>query len=278
MSSSLSGKTVFVAGLGLMGASLAKALKKYADDCVVYAFDSNKEVEKKAIADGVASCVGEELVEKSDIVVVALYQKASEEFLERNARRFKADAIVTDLCGLKRGICAKAKELGISFCGSHPMKGREKSGYDASTADLYLGASWIFTPDNAEVPQVLCDMARCVGAKKITITSPENHDRIIAYTSELPHIFAPSYIENPLYGEHKGYCGGSFEDITRVATLNAPMWSEIFCENSDNIVYILDRLISSLSEYKKMISEKDYEALCKRLSLADERKRAIDEE
>ncbi len=264
-----------------MGASLAKALKKYAK-CQVYGHDINKYVEQKALSEKVADRVGLEVLCDADIVVVALYPEIAAEFLKNNCSYFKKNCVVTDLCGLKTEICNAAQKLKINFCGSHPMRGREVSGYDASTEDLFVGGNWIFTPfDKNEsedsVPKILLDMARCVGAGNIVITTPERHDEIIAYTSELPHIIAPSYIENELFGDHYGFCGGSFEDITRVATLNAEMWSEIFCTNKDNIVKILNGLINSLENYKKLIADGDIKALSEKLAAADAHKRHIDE-
>ena len=258
--------TVGVVGLGLIGASIAKTIRKHTDFAVL-GFDANEKVMESARLDGVIDGVLDLSQDKCDIVVVALYPDDIVNFVKANANNLK-DTIVIDCGGTKTKVCTElfpvAENNGFTFIGGHPMAGIEKSGYDHSTDSLFDGAFMIMVPPE-NVDQRTLDYAKMffisLGFYRITVTTAKEHDKIIAYTSQLAHIASSAYVKSPTSLQNLGFSAGSFKDMTRVAYLNETMWSELFLQNKDFLIDELEVLINNLIEYRKAISEGDRDSL-----------------
>lgn len=272
---------ISVVGLGLIGASLAKAIKKYTDHTVV-GFDIDKAVIGAALSDGAIDIAGTDLeLSGSQLVIVALYPSATVDFVKSKAGVFKRNAIVTDTCGIKASICCEltktAAENDFTFVGAHPMAGKETSGYFSSSAELFSGAYMILTPtmDDIEAVSILTNLSEQIGFKSITISTPDEHDRIIAYTSQLPHVLACAYISDPDAVKHDGFSAGSYKDVSRVATINAKMWTELFIENKECLSVHIDKLIENLKRLNEYIRTENSEKLKKMLDDGDKIKKRI---
>ena len=258
--------TVGIIGLGLIGASIAKTVRKHTD-FVVLGYDVNKKVMENARLDATIDGELDLSMDKCDIVVVALYPDDIVKFVKDNAMYLK-DTIVIDCGGTKTKVCSElfpvAKENGFTFIGGHPMAGIEKSGYDYSTDSLFDGAFMIMVPPE-ELDARTLDYAKMffisLGFYRITVTTAEEHDKIIAYTSQLAHIASSAYVKSPTSLQNLGFSAGSFKDMTRVAYLNENMWSELFLQNKDFLLGELKVLIDNLTEYHKAISEGNRDAL-----------------
>ena len=258
--------TVGIVGLGLIGASMAKTVKKHTDFAVM-GYDASDAVMESAMLDGTIDGVLDLETEKCDIVVVALYPDDIVEFVKSHAD-YLEDTIVIDCGGTKTKVCRElfpvAKEKGFTFIGGHPMAGIEKSGYDFSTDSLFDGAFMIMVPDE-DLDRKTLDYAKLffisLGFHRITVTTAEEHDKIIAYTSQLAHIASSAYVKSPTSLQNLGFSAGSFKDMTRVAYLNENMWSELFLQNKDFLLGELSELINNLTQYQKAISDGDRAAL-----------------
>ena len=269
-------KTVGIIGLGLIGGSFAKAYKENSDARVL-GYNRSASTTHFAMMDGTLD--GElilknedeasedekgNLLSDCDLVIISLYNQAIIDFVKNNAKNFKKDSLVIDAGGLKRRICREcfpvAKENGFIFAGGHPMAGKKFSGYKYSTGKLYRDASMIIVPDESYdmflIERIKDALAPC-NFGRITVTSADKHDQMIAFTSEMAHIVSNAYIKSPTAREHLGFSAGSYKDMTRVAWLNEDMWTEIFMENKDNLIYELDTIINYLGEYKKALETDD---------------------
>ncbi len=259
---------VFIAGLGLIGGSFAKALKRYTDHAV-YGYDIDMTVAEFALSRGVIDRIANlDDLSDADLVIVCLYPEATVDFIRNNKDRFKSNSVITDACGVKRTVYDGIADIinrddGLRFVGAHPMAGREHSGFDYSEDELYKGASLIVTPENADegAVRLVCETALAIGFKSCKLTDIDNHDIMIAYTSQLAHVLACSYVSDPLAKKHKGYSAGSFRDVTRVAYINEVMWSELFCNNATPLADEIDVLINNLSEMRDLIRAKDRDGL-----------------
>lgn len=263
--------TVGVVGLGLIGASMAKTIKKHTDFPVM-GYDLSKSVMESALLDGTIDGELDLSTDRCDIVIVALYPDDIIEFVTKNADNLKG-TIVIDCGGTKTKVCSHlfplAKQKGFTFIGGHPMAGIEKSGYDYSTDSMFDGAFMIMVPDDNIDARTL-DYAKMffisLGFHRITVTSAKEHDEIIAYTSQLAHIASSAYVKSPTSLRNLGFSAGSFKDMTRVAFLNENMWSELFLQNRDFLLGELSTLIENLKEYYDAISACDRETLMSLLS------------
>lgn len=271
-------KNIAIVGLGLIGGSLAKAIKQKTQNFII-GFDLSSEVEMKALKDGTIDKKGElNSLSEVDILFLALYPDSAIDFLKRSLPYLKKGTVVTDLCGVKTYVFNRlspiCEEYGLIYIGAHPMAGRECSGYDASLPTLFEGASFILTPgDNADSETINClkEFADQLGFSRSIVTTPEHHDQMIAYTSQLAHVVSASYIKSPRVEFQNGYSAGSYKDMTRVAKLNETMWSELFLENASPLLLEIDEMILHLNEYREAIANRD-ELLLKQL-LKDSRER-----
>lgn len=264
--------TVGVVGLGLIGGSLAKAIKLNTPHKVL-GTDIDEAVMCRALLMGaVDERFSEENAGECDIVIIALFPQHTLTALEKYAPYIKKGAVAVDTCGVKRAVCDRAWELaeenGFVFVGGHPMAGREKIGFSASKHDLFQNASMILVPQGdveLEIMSMLKQFFASLGFGKIVMSRAEYHDEMIGYTSQLAHIVSGAYIKNPLSAKAAGFSAGSFRDMTRVATLNEKMWCELFLDNSDFLSGQVEHLIQRLQEYKAALDSRDEKALTKLL-------------
>ena len=273
---------VGILGLGLIGGSLARA---YAlEGHTVYAIQRNESMLSFAmLAGAVHGKLNEETIPQCDLILLAIYPDGSASWLEKNAHLVSKEALVIDCCGIKKEICQRcfplAKEYGFTFVGGHPMAGSQFSGFKYSRATLFKGQPMVL------VPPVFDDMQLLDRAKQalkpcqfgfFSVTTAEDHDRMIAFTSQMPHILSNAFIKSPTALNHKGFSAGSYRDLTRVAWLNPQMWAELFMENKDNVLFELDYYLNSLSAYRDAIAGDDMDTLIALLEEGKKRKEEVD--
>lgn len=273
-----------IVGLGLIGGSLAKAISQNTDH-TVYGTDISDQVVKKAVlVDAIEQPLTDELLPQCDIVIVALYPQATIDYVKEHASLFKEDSIVVDCGGIKQLVCDNliplAEEHCFLFVGGHPMAGLEHSGFTYAKKSLFNNASMIFTPTKGPIEsmETLKKLFTSIGFTNIEISTPQEHDRKIAFTSQLAHVVSNAYIKSPTALEHTGFSAGSYKDLTRVAKLNEVMWTELFLENADNLAAEIDIIIDNLQQYSTAIKERNAETLCALLKDGREKKALIDGE
>ena len=259
---------VGIVGLGLIGGSMAKSIKERTGH-TVYGIDLDQETMSLARLCGAIDgpLTGENLAQ-CDLVLVALRPQAAIDWVREKGAGIPKGAILVDFCGVKRvvveALAPLAEEYGFSYIGGHPMAGRERGGFTASTEDLYVGASMILTPDqrtDMKLLETLRDFFFDVGFGKLTFSQPEEHDRIIAFTSQLAHIVSSAYVKSPEAQRRRGFSAGSFRDMTRVARLDEEMWTELFLDDADFLTKELGILIGHLEEYREALEARDGERL-----------------
>lgn len=274
-----------ITGLGLIGGSMAKATKSRTGHRV-FAFDSDPAVLNAALAEGACDGVldGERL-KGCEMVLVALWPDDTVRFVKQNADAFAPGCIVSDLCGVKGSVCAGVRDAvsgrDFTFIGAHPMAGRERSGFRNADAGLFEGASVLLTPfpeTDGEKIEKLSAFYRSLGFVRTVQTTAEEHDRIIAYTSQLAHVVSSAYVQSPAAALHHGFSAGSYRDLTRVARLNEDMWTELFMENREPLRSELDSLIERLAAYSKTLGDGDAAALRQLLRAGRMIKERIDAE
>lgn len=272
---------ILICGLGLIGASLAKTLKKNTDHTVL-GWNRTSSVTEKALRDGVIDRTGDidSLMAEADITFINFYPEAIVPFILEHKNSFKKDSIVTDSCGIKSKICRalEKEKLDFYFIGAHPMAGREVGGYDNSLDTLYDKASFIVTPvDGTPRNKIdaLVGLAQGMGFARTVVTTPEHHDEMIAFTSQIAHVLACSYVLSPLAPSHAGYSAGSYRDVSRVARINADMWADLFIDNKEALVREIDDLVSNLMQFKYNIVNEDSPALKDLMNKANKIKEEI---
>ncbi len=258
---------ILIVGLGLIGGSFAKAFKKFTD-CDIIGCDKDNEVIKKALKNSAIDSEFSGDFSGIDIMILGLYPESAIKFLEENAEKIDKNTIVTDCGGVKEKVCrgveAVVRKNGLTFIGMHPMAGIEKFGFDYSIADMFSGASLILTPYSdtpKEKVDFLGNTMKVLGFSKIQLSTPSEHDKIIAYTSQLAHIVSSAYVKSPTSMQHKGFSAGSFKDMTRVAHLNEAMWTELFMDNPDNLAWEIDAIVERLKEFSVALKCADREKL-----------------
>jgi len=275
--------TVGIVGLGLIGGSLAKAYKRK-EGIKVYAADTNTPVLGFAmISETVDAELNMDNIGECELILISTYPAAAEEWLNSAAPHISPSSVVIDCLGTKRTVCSMAfplaEKYGFTYVGGHPMAGTHNSGYKYSREDLFDGAPMVIVPptyDDIELLEKIKGLLAPVGFGHITVTTAEEHDRMIGFTSQMAHIVSNAYIKSPTAGSHKGFSAGSYKDLTRVAWLNPEMWAELFLENGDNLINELDFLIARLGEYRSAIAEGDRETLVRILDEGRRRKKEID--
>lgn len=273
---------VGILGLGLIGGSLARA---YAlEGHTVYAAEKDESMLSFAILAGaVHGRLDEHTIPQCNLILLAIYPGGSAAWLEENGTLVSPDALVMDCCGTKEEICRRcfplAKQYGFSFVGGHPMAGSQFSGFKYSRADLFVDAPMVL------VPPVFDDICLLERVKKLlepchfgsfSVTTAQQHDKMIAFTSQMPHILSNAFIKSPTALTHKGFSAGSYKDLTRVAWLNPQMWAELFLENRENLLFELDQYIGSLSAYREAIEKQDRDTLTTLLEEGKRRKEEVD--
>lgn len=259
--------TVGIAGLGLIGGSLAKAYHKHGHR--VLAMDTNESVTEFAILSGaVDGRLTKENIAECDLVLIAIYPEAAVAFLTEYAPFFNKDGLVIDCCGTKRLVCEAgfrlAKEHSFTYVGGHPMAGTHRSGFAAAREDLFCGSCMVIVPDRYDdinFFERIKEALSPAGFGSMSVTTAERHDMLIAFTSQLAHVVSNAYIKSPTSREHRGFSAGSYKDLTRVAWLNPDMWTDLFLANSDYLIPEIDGLISELTKYRDAMATHDGETL-----------------
>lgn len=259
--------TVGIVGLGLIGGSFARALSAMTEHKVL-AYDIK---ESSFLAAKLVGAVGGKLnkdnISECDYLLISLYPEAAVEYINANASSLKKGAVVVDCCGVKRYVCdlvGNNENRDFIFIGGHPMAGTQQWGFEHSRASLFKGGSMILTPDDSVDIRVLektKNFFANLGFGDVVFTTPEEHDRRIAFTSQLPHIISNAYVKSPRAVDHRGFSAGSYRDLTRVSKLNVDMWTELFLENADFLADEIDLLIENLKEYSQAVREADKERL-----------------
>lgn len=274
--------TVGIVGLGLIGGSFAKAYHTAGER--VLAQDIDRDVLSFAV---ISSAVDEELTDETmaecDLILLAVCPAAAVEWLRKNAPKIASRTIVIDCCGTKRTVCAAcfpiAAQYGITYLGGHPMAGTQFSGFKYAKADLYHGAPMVLVPprfDDIELLGRVKDLLTPAGFGSYSVTTAEQHDEMIAFTSQLAHVASNAYIKSPTAKKHKGFSAGSYKDMTRVAWLAPRMWAELFLENRDFLLKEIDCYIEHLSQYKAAMEQNDEEELIRLLDEGKKRKEEVD--
>lgn len=273
--------TIGIVGLGLIGGSLAKAYKQ-AGEYRVLAHDSDRPtLDIAMVAGAVDAPLTEENVNACELVLIAVNPDAAIGYLEGIAPHLNRNSLMVDCCGTKRRVCQVgfrlADQYGFTFAGGHPMAGNHLSGFANSRADLFHGAPMVIVPRRYDDIQLLDRIQQAllpVGFRGISVTTAEEHDRVIAFTSQLPHVVSNAFIKSPTARGHRGVSAGSYRDLTRVAWLDPAMWSTLFLENKDHLLQEIDWLQQELARYRQAIAEDDVPALC---ALLDEGRRLKEE-
>lgn len=277
-------RMIGVAGLGLIGGSMCKALIKAGH--VVVGMDKDGVTEDYARLAGI---IDDKLTParmgECDYIFVALYPQAAVEFIRDNASLIKPGAVVMDLCGVKRAVCQPcfdiAREHGFTYIGGHPMAGTQFSGIKYARDDMFQNATMVMVTREDEdifVLGAVRELLRDAGFKAVTLTTAEKHDEMIAFTSQLAHVVSNAYVKSPTARAHHSFSAGSYRDLTRVAKLNESMWTELFLDNADYLCNELDWIISALSEYRDAIKDGNADELKRLLREGRERKEEIDTE
>ncbi len=274
---------VGIVGLGLIGGSIAKAYSEHDEHkCLAYnrtAATLEKAVSEKAV-DGPLT---KENISDCDIIFVSLYPEASIQYIKEMGPYIGKKPLVIDCCGIKGLVCkeigALAKVHGFTFLGGHPMAGRHFSGYDYSTKNLYHGASMVLVPEDQADTGLIERAKRLLEPLhfgKFTVCDAKRHDAMIAFTSQMAHVVSNAYVKSPTARNHDGFSAGSYKDLTRVAWLNEDMWTELFLENREALLFELDAFISSMQEYRDAIAANDAETLRRLLADGKRAKAEID--
>lgn len=245
-----------IVGLGLIGGSMAKALTKRTSHTVLAADTDNSVMCRARLEEAIHGELTDEELPTCDFVIIALYPQAIIEYVKSHAHLFPKDGIVMDCGGVKQivmdGVKPYAEQYGFTFVGAHPMAGVANSGFAYARDTMFVHASMILTPYPGTPIQTLDRIHRLcmeVGFSRNPVITAEEHDRMISYTSQLAHVVSSAYVRDPLALEHKGYSAGSFRDMTRVAKLNAGMWTELFFENREFLAEQIENLAGRMLEY-----------------------------
>lgn len=270
---------VGIVGLGLIGGSLAKAYKKAG--ATVFGFDKDRLVTAFAkLAEAIDDELSEDRFEECDLILVAIPPVPAAKWMEENAPKLPKTALVIDCCGTKRNICEAGFQLaakyGFSYAGGHPMAGNQFGGFKNSRADLFEGAIFALVPPDHNDLRFMEKVKKLIlpaGFSKLVITSAEEHDKIIAFTSQMAHVVSNAFIKSDTAIDMGvSVSAGSYRDFTRVAYLDAEMWTELFLENRDNLKHELDVLIAELSKYSKALEDCDEQEMLSLLKEGRERK------
>lgn len=273
---------VGIIGLGLIGGSFARAYAAAGHS--VYAQERDRDMLAFAqLAGVVAGPLGQEEIAQCQLLLLALYPEDCVQWLQAHACQISPTALVLDCCGVKASVVptcfALAEEYGFTFVGGHPMAGTQYSGFRYSRADLFRGQPMVLVPprfDDITLLQRVKDALAPCEFGQFSVTTAEDHDRMIAFTSQMPHILSNAFIKSPTALEHKGFSAGSYKDLTRVAWLNAPMWAELFLKNQAYVTQELDFHIQSLTQYRDALASRDRERLTQLLEEGKRRKEEVD--
>lgn len=271
---------VGILGLGLIGGSMARAYSIVGHS--VYAAEADSNIFSFAmLAGAVSGSLNETTIPTCDLILLAIYPEGSALWLETNAHLVRSDTLVIDCCGTKQNICDRcfplADQYGFTFLGGHPMAGSQFSGFKYSRANMFTGAPMVLVPPRYDDMQLLDRVKKALepcNFGSFTLATAKEHDEMIAFTSQMPHIVSNAFIKSPTAKKHKGFSAGSYKDLTRVAWLNPQMWAELCMENSTNTIAELETYITNLQKYLEALKSSNSQAL---ISLFEEGKRCKEE-
>lgn len=275
---------IAIIGLGLIGGSLARTIKLHTEH-TVYGCDIDPQTIQQAFLMGAIDAeLTDSALRECDMVLVSLYPGAIIDWVTAHAVDFKPGCLVIDCGGVKQVICDALVPLSRAghwhFLGGHPMAGREYSGFRYARDDLFDNASMILCTDGLDDPELLQsarDFFMDLGFRRVQFASPRTHDEMIAYTSQLAHIVSSAYVKCPLADKHRGFSAGSFADMTRVAKLNEGMWTELFFDNREALLPVVEDLVQRVTEYRDALRDEDRQAMLKLLREGRETKEKLSE-
>jgi len=274
--------TAGIVGLGLIGGSFAKAYHKAGER--VLSCNRSKEILDFAMINGdVDAELTPDNISECDIIIICIYPEAAKAWLASMAPYIRKDTIVMDACGTKRKVCELcfpiAQQYCFTFVGAHPMAGTKYSGYKYALADMYVDQPMVLVPQDQGDINLLAKikkLLRPAGFGSISVTTAQEHDKTIAFTSQMAHVVSNAFIKSPSAPSHKGFSAGSYKDLTRVAWLNPNMWAELFLSNRENVLKELRYYIESLQAYESAIDNKDEQTLIALLDEGRKRKEEVD--
>lgn len=280
MEKDLRGMTAAVVGLGLMGGSYAKGLTRAG--VRVIGINRTRAAEEAALRDGAVAAAGLAHLGEAQLVIFCTPEGATEAFIREHRGDFRRGAVLTDIAGVKRGGAGRIEAVlpvDIDFVSAHPMAGREGAGYGQSSPDVFAGSNYILVPSARNRRSSLAlvrQLAEVLGAAHIEAVTPEEHDRIMAYTSGLPHAAAAAVMESASFRpEMRHFIAGGFRDVTRIADINGALWTELFLENRENMLRELERYEAALETFRRALAAEDRTALRAFLERAGRRKRSL---
>lgn len=273
---------VGILGLGLIGGSMARCYSKAGH--TVYAADTDEAILSfSQLAGATHGVLTEETIPVCDLILLAIYPEGCCKWLEEHGHLVKKDALVMDLCGTKETVCRLcfplAETYGFTFAGGHPMAGSHFSGFKYSRSNLFQGAPMVLVPPRFDDMQLLDRVKNaldCCGFGQFSVCTAREHDALIAFTSQMPHVLSNAYIKSPTALGHRGFSAGSYKDLTRVAWLNPRMWAELCMENRENMLFELDTYIQSLQQYRQALENCDMDTLTQLLDEGKKRKEEVD--
>lgn len=277
-------KKILIVGLGLLGGSYAKVLKRFGFHISAITKEQSSidyAIKEKIIDEG-STQIDEKIIGESDLVIFALYPHTFVEWIEQNQQFLKSGALITDVTGVKGNIVYKIQDIlrsDVEFIAAHPMAGREVSGVENSTDKLFIGANYIVTPTNKntqEAIQTCMELGRLLGFSNVTTLSPEEHDEMIGFLSQLTHCIAISLMTCNDKENMEKFTGDSFRDLTRIARINDLMWSELFVANKDALLKQMNLFIDKFIELKTMIEQEDIPKMRKMMQHSTARRALFD--
>lgn len=277
-------KKILIVGLGLLGGSYARILKRFGFhiSAITKEQSSIDYALKEGLIDEGSTELDESIIGEADIVIFALYPHIFVEWIEQNQKLLKSGALITDVTGVKCSIVYKIQEMlrpDVEFIAAHPMAGREVSGVENSTDKMFAGANYIVTPTDKNTPDAIntcIELGRLLGFSNVTTLSPEEHDEMIGFLSQLTHCIAITLMCCNDKENMEKFTGDSFRDLTRIARINDLMWSELFVENKTALLEQMNLFINKFNELKTMLETEDVESMRKMMRHSTERRALFD--
>ena len=277
-------KKVLIVGLGLLGGSYARGLKRFGFH--ISAITKEQSSIDYAINEGIidegTTELDERIIGEADLVIFALYPHVFIEWIEQNQHLLKSGSIITDVTGVKGSIVYKIQDMlrsDVEFIAAHPMAGREVSGVENSTERIFQGANYIVTPTPKNTPETIntcLELGRLLGFSNVTTLSPEEHDEMIGFLSQLTHCIAITLMTCNNKENMEKFTGDSFRDLTRIARINDLMCSELFVANKDALLEQMDMFIKKFNELKSMLEAEDIDGMRKMMRHSTERRALFD--
>ena len=277
-------KKILIVGLGLLGGSYARVLKRFGFHISAITIDEesiNYALSEGIIDEGKAE-IDEKIIGDADLVIFALYPHVFVEWIEKNQHLLKSGALITDVTGVKRSIVYKIQDMlrsDVEFIAAHPMAGREVSGVKNSTDRMFIGANYIVTPTEKNTPEAIetcIELGRLLGFSNVTTLSPEEHDEMIGFLSQLTHCIAITLMTCNDKENMEKFTGDSFRDLTRIARMNDLMWSELFVANKDVLLEQMNLFVDKFNDLRRMLENEDVDGMRKMMRHSTERRALFD--